>query len=188
MEEENKEIDNQYKEFKKNILKVDGPRKHKVTNSIGVYSAYKHIRKNKWFDIGRPLTEHEFYTIIRQVNNYLANNLMCGQEVVFPHSLGRLELRKYETIIKMKNGKLYTNLPTDWSATIKLWYEDEEAYKNKTLVKMEEKETFFRVNYSKRYAYFNNRAFYAFNANRNIKREIQNKVKNGELEAFKEFK
>lgn len=56
-------------EFRRKVLKVDGPRKHKINNSIGVYDLYKHIRKNKWFNIGKPVSEHDFYSIIRTVNN-----------------------------------------------------------------------------------------------------------------------
>ena len=33
-------------DFLNSIKKVNEPRKHKVNNSIGVYSAYKWIRKN----------------------------------------------------------------------------------------------------------------------------------------------
>ena len=47
-------------------------RNYKITNSIGVYDLYKLIRKNHWYDIGRPLKEHEFYAIIRKVNSLLA--------------------------------------------------------------------------------------------------------------------
>ena len=39
-------------EFRRKVLKVDGPREHKVRNSWGIYDAYKYTRKNKWFDIG----------------------------------------------------------------------------------------------------------------------------------------
>ena len=52
-------------EFRKKILKVNGPRNHKIRNSIGVYQMYKFIRKNKWMDIGKPVSEHDFYSIIR---------------------------------------------------------------------------------------------------------------------------
>jgi hypothetical protein len=45
-------------DFRRKILKLNEPRKHKVRNSLGVYDAYKYIRKNKWFNIGIPLTEH----------------------------------------------------------------------------------------------------------------------------------
>ena len=34
-------------EFRRQVLKIDGPRKHKIRNSIGVYQAYKYVRKNK---------------------------------------------------------------------------------------------------------------------------------------------
>lgn len=40
------------------LLKLNEPRKHKVTNSVGIYSAYKWLRKRKWTDIGQRLTEH----------------------------------------------------------------------------------------------------------------------------------
>jgi hypothetical protein len=38
--------------FRKDVLKVSGPRKHKARNSFGVYDSYKYIRKNKWMNIG----------------------------------------------------------------------------------------------------------------------------------------
>ena len=44
--------------FRREILKIDGPRKHKINNSNGVYDSYKWIRKHKWLNIGGPLTEH----------------------------------------------------------------------------------------------------------------------------------
>ena len=45
-------------EFKKRVKRVVAPKKHKIRNSIGVYDAYKWIRKNKWLNIGKPITEH----------------------------------------------------------------------------------------------------------------------------------
>jgi hypothetical protein len=71
-------------EFRRKILKVNGPRKHKLSNSFGVYSAYKYIRKNKWFNIGKPVSEHDFYSIIRTVNNYLAELLSMGYDIKLP--------------------------------------------------------------------------------------------------------
>ena len=38
--------------FRREVLKVDKPRVHKVKNSLGVYDAYKFIRKRGWIDIG----------------------------------------------------------------------------------------------------------------------------------------
>ena len=170
-------------EFRRKVLKVDHSRNHKVKNSIGVYDIYKHIRKNKWYDIGRPITEHQFYTIIRQVNNVLADNLLKGNDIVFPNKMGRLEVRKFEPIIRFDDNKLTVRLPIDWDRTLKLWSEDEEAYKERTLVKMEEKEI-FKVCYNKTRADFQNKGFYQLQINRDLKIALKKKIKLGNFDAF----
>lgn len=173
-----------YEEFRKEVQHTDTSRKHKITGSIGVYSAYKFLRKNKWLNIGRSLTEHEFYSIIRRVNNYLAEGFLNGQDIKFPHRMGQLELRKYDARFSIENGKVKTNLPIDWDRTLKLWYEDGEAYKEKTLVKVEEKEI-YKVYYNKQLADYQNMVFYEFKVNRELKRSIKQRIKNGLLDAFK---
>lgn len=172
-----------YEEFKSKVQNLNGSRKHKVTNSIGIYSAYKWIRKNKWLNIGRPLTEHEFYSIIRKVNDYLADSFLHGNDIKLPHRMGRIELRKYDVRMSFDGEKVKTNLPIDWDRTLKLWYEDEEAYKNKTLIKVEEKEI-FKVYYNKQLANYQNMTFYSFNINRDLKRRLKYNIKNGKLDAF----
>ena len=118
-----------YSEFRRQIQN-SSKRCHKVTNSLGSYDAYKYIRKNKWFDIGRPLTEHEFYQIIRRVNNYLAEELVNGNDIIFPNRMGKLELRKRNSLpVIDKNGSLKVTYAIDWDSTLKLWYDDEEAFK-----------------------------------------------------------
>lgn len=171
-------------DFRKRILKVNEPRKHRINNSIGVYNIYKAIRKNKWLDIGRPVTEHEFYTIIRSVNNMLADNLLNGEDVILPHRMGRLEIRKRNAYITFKDGKLKTNLPIDWDNTLKLWAEDKEAYESKTLIRMEEKEI-YRVFYNRGKALYENKSFYSFEPNRDIKRGLKSRIKNRLIDAFK---
>ncbi len=172
-------------EFRKKVLKVNKPRLHKVRNSNGIYDAYKWIRKNKWLNIGRPLTEHEFYTIIRQVNNELAYSLIRGDDINLPNRMGRLELRKYDAKIKVdSNNKVITNLPIDWDRTLKLWSEDEEAYKERILIKMEEKEI-FKVFYNKKSANYENKSFMQFDVNRDIKRSLTQQIKNRAVDAFK---
>ena len=170
-------------DFKRTTLKLNEPRTHKVTGSLGVYDACKYIRKNKWLNIGRPLSEHEFYSIIRKVNEYLADSLLRGHDIVLPHKMGRIEVKKYEARITLEGNKVKTNLPIDWDRTLKLWYEDEESYKNKTLIKMEEKEI-FKVCYNKSKADFNNKSFYQFDINRDLKRRLKQQIKNGALDAF----
>lgn len=176
-------MEKSYNDFKKKILKFSDNRKSKIKGSLGVYDAYKWVRKNKWLDIGKPITEHEFYSIIRRVNQYLALNLINGIDVKLPNKMGILELRKYDSSIRIINGKIKTNLPVNWDRTLKLWYEDEEAYKNKTLVKMEEKEI-FKIHYNKLRANYNNKSFYDFKVNRELKKRLKNSIKEGKIDAF----
>ena len=175
---------NSYKDFKSAIQGLQNTRTHKVTNSLGSYDAYKYIRKNKWFNIGRPLTEHEFYQIIRRINNYLAEELINGNDVIFPNRMGKLELRKRNALpVIDKNGNLKVTYAIDWDNTLKLWYEDEEAFNNKTLVRLPER-NIFRIKYNKNTANYNNKSFMEFQVNRNIKVRLKQKIKNNEIDAF----
>lgn len=179
----NKLKDKELVDFLNSVKKVNEPRKHKVNNSLGVYDAYKYLRKRKWLNIGRCLTEHEFYSIIRKVNNYLADSFLQGNDIKLPHRMGRIELRKYEVKVSFDGEKVKTNLPIDWDKTLKLWYEDEEAYKEKTLVKVEEKEV-FKVYYNKQLADYNNQVFYEFKVNRELKKALKKNIKEGRIDAF----
>lgn len=168
--------------FRDKILKVTQHRVHKVNNSLGVYDAYKWLRKNKWLDVGYT-SEHDFYTIIRSVNKALANRFLITGSIKLPLRMGEIILRKYHPTIAIENGKLKTNLPIDWDATLKLWEEDKESYNNKTLIRLEEKEI-FRVIYDKSKALYNNKSFYTFKLNRDLKVALKNKLKNKLLDAF----
>ena len=97
--------------------------------------------------------------------------------------MGTIELRKISSYINFKDGRLHSNLPIDWDRTLKLWCEDEEAYKSRTLVKMEEKEI-FKVHYNKSKADYTNKSFYQFNANRELKKALKRNIKDGKVDAF----
>lgn len=170
-------------EFIKEIRKLNASRVHKVNKSVGVYQAYKWIRKNKWLDIGRPLKEGEFYRIIRKINNILAEQLSLGKEIKLPLRMGTLEIRKRPVRISIVNGKLVTDLPINWDATLKLWYEDKEAFDNRTLVRLENEEV-FKVYYNKKEANYNNKSFYEFHPNRIIQRTLAKHIREGNIDAY----
>lgn len=170
--------------FRRKLLKVEESRVHKISNSYGVYDAYKYIRKNKWFDIGQSITEHQFYSIIRGINNLLADSMLEGKDIHLPYKMGVLEVRKYDAKIAFVDGKLKTNLPIDWDKTLKLWSEDEKAYEERILIKMEEKEI-FKVYYNKLRADYNNKSFYEFAINRDLKKRLKQRIKSGNFDAFK---
>lgn len=170
-------------EFRKKILKLDKKRKTIINNSIGVKDAYRYLRKHKWEGIGQPLTESEFYLIIRSMNNRLAEELLKGKDIILPCYMGRIEVRKNKAVIKIKDGKMVTNLGIDWNSTLKLWEEDEESLTNKTLVRYDNKEI-FKVFYIKRAALYKNKTYYTFIVNRKLRRAISFLGNNGKLDAF----
>ena len=117
-----------FEEFKREIRGTRKGKLGKVRGSMGVYDFYKKIRKNHWFDIGRKVTEKEFYSIIRGVNKYLAENISNGETVTFPEHMGKIQLRKYERGVSFRDGHLKITYPISWTDTIRLWYEDDEEY------------------------------------------------------------
>lgn len=172
-----------YEEFRDKILRRQSRKNFKVSNSWGVYDCYKHIRKNHWYNIGRPLKEQEFYAIIRGINELLAEELSNGNEVVFPYKMGKLEIRKLQVGVSLVDGKLKNTYPIDWKETIKLWYEDKEAHMNKTLVR-NTKGVVFYIKYTKFGATYENQCFYEFVVNRFLKKALQKNVKKGKIETL----
>lgn len=168
--------------FRREVLKVDKPRVHKVKNSLGVYDAYKWLRKNKWLNM-KPISEHDFYAIIRAMNKALAKNFLHLGSIKLPERMGEIILRKYPAKITLKNDKVQTNLPIDWDATLNLWSENKDSYEKRTLIRAEEREI-FKVLYDKSKALYNNKSFYTFELNRNIKISLKRQLKNGLLDAF----
>lgn len=175
-------MEQSFQEFRQ-IAGIKKGTKHKISGSFGVYDVYKKIRKNNWYNIGRPVTEHEFYTIIRSVNNKLAEEVGKGKEIKFPYSMGALELRKSQRGVSIKDGKLKITYPVNWNETLKLWYEDEEARKNKTVLRHEVPYV-FSIRYNKFNAEYENKCFYAFTLNNKIKDALKENIKQGKIDTI----
>lgn len=173
----------EYNEFIKSIKKVNNNRNHKVNNSYGSKDAFKYYRKIKPNDSKFVLTDCQYLQIIRLINNQLRLNLINGEDVLLPERMGRLELRKTTSKIKFENGKVKTNLPVDWNATLKLWYDNPSSKNKKQLVRQENKET-FRVLYNRAKANYNNKSFYEFNTNRELKLGLKKNIKLNKIDAF----
>ena len=162
-----------------------GHSKGKVTNSMGVYDFYKAMRKNHWYNIGKPVSEHEFYTIVRGVNDLLAEELKMGKTVVLPLRMGKLELRKFEVGAFINDGKLKVTYPPDWTETPKLWHRDEEARKNKTLIRHSNPYV-YHIKYCTlgNDANYNNKGFYQFSLNTFVKRALSRNIKQGKIDTL----
>lgn len=174
----------EYSEFLKDLKKVTGERVHKISNSYGVYDAFKFFRKNKPKHKKFILSESQYFAIIREINNKLSDALANGEDINLPERMGKIELRKYNLEPKLsEDGKLIYKAPIDWDATLKLWYEDSEAMKDKTLIKIESKEN-YRVIYNKSKALYINKAFYSLHINRELKKKIFKAANEGTIDAF----
>lgn len=170
-------------EFRKEILKVDQPRKTTINNSYGVYDAYKYYRKNKPKDPKYILSESQYFAIVRQTNLLLAQELLEQKDIVFPYSMGRLEVRKSTPKVYIEDGKVKSTYPIDWDGTLKLWYEDQESRENKTILKKKEREV-FRIMYNKSKAFYTNKNYFEFKVNRALKLALRDVIRQGNFDAF----
>lgn len=162
--------------FKSAIKNANKPRIHKIKNSLGSYDAYKWYRKHKPLGKEYILTESQYFTIIRKINEALREELILKGELNLPNRMGKLQVRKYPVILTTEGKKIKTNLPIDWDSTLKLWYEDKESYNNKTLIRFNVPEL-FRIYYNKSTANYANKAFYQFSANRELKKLLKTTIK-----------
>ena len=97
--------------------------------------------------------------------------------------MGKLELRKFQKGVSLVDGKLKITYPINWEDTLKLWFEDEEAKKNKTLVR-NECDFVYHVRYDKYDATYENKSFYQFTLNRFIKIKLKDKILKGEIDTL----
>lgn len=172
-----------YKDFIKEVKNVKKERHHRVTNSYGSKDAFHYYRKIKPNDSKYVLTDCQYLKIVRLINDELRRSLIEGKDVLLPERMGRLELRKTANKIKFVDGKLKTNLPVNWDATLKLWYNNPSSKNKKQLVRQETIET-YRVHYNKNKANYNNKSFYEFNTNREIKLGLKKNIKLNKIDAF----
>lgn len=155
----------------------------KITNSIGVGDIFKMLRANSFEGIGKPVDVKLFHKVIRRVDDYLAEELKNGKPVQFPSRMGHLEIRKKECSASYEDGRLKITYPVDWKSTIDLWLEDEEAMREKILIRFEDKFV-YKVQYDKYNSNFNNKDYYSFEVNRFIKRALTDKIKKGEIDTL----
>lgn len=170
------------KEFESDVKGASRKRIYKVTGSHGVKEAFTYYRANRPRESEYVLTDCQYFSIIRKVNDILRKYLAEGNEIELPERMGKLEIRKRPAIIEYRENKVYTNLPIDWDSTLKLWYEDEESYRNRKLVRQEIKEI-YKIFYNKHRADYTNKTFYRFQANRELKKMLSRKIKSSELDA-----
>lgn len=166
------------RDFKISIKRSNTKKEHKITASLGMREAFRYYTKKS-----KSLNEKDFRRVIRYINSLLQESLASGEDINLPCRMGRLELRKFKTSVSFRDGKMITNLPIDWDETLNLWYEDKESFKEKRKVRMEVPEV-FRVYYKKSTANYNNKSFFTFKVNRDLKQKLKTNIINKKVDAF----
>lgn len=174
-----------WESFRDSIKKVKNKRHYKISGSWGVYNAHRYTMKNKWFNIGKPVSSKEYYKIIRTVNKALVEDFLNGNPIVFPYALGELIAVKKDVKYFYINDKLIVTAPVNWNATVRLWFEDEEAYKNKTLVRNNIKENVSILFQQNKKNGLTNKSVLTFQPNRGFKEAVSNRVKEGTFFTYK---
>ena len=172
----------EYKEFINNIKKVQGPRNHKVTGSLGVKDAYNHYRKNRPKESKFVIKEADYFSMIRRLNEVVASQLSKGVEIKLPYRVGSLYIEKRNIAPKLDtNGKLIFKAPIDWDATLKLWFESPEDKANKTLIKTDKRDI-YKVIYNKKGVNYINSSLVTFTPTRELKSKIKEEIKEGYIQ------
>lgn len=157
----------------------------KIRNSYGIRNIYTWIKQNKFFNL-TPITEKEFSTLIKEIHQLLINNFIQGHAIVFPYNMGKLELLKHSTSVKLEDNKIKVKKPINWYATKKLWENDAEAKKNKTLIRTDV-DYVYKVSYNKSKSKYKNKTFVRFTVNRFFRNLVTSKTRNKELDTCYEI-
>ena len=160
-----------YEDFRIDTLKANKKKHHfEIRDSYGTKDAYRWCIKNRL--INKSLSEKDFRIIINTLNQSFQDQLLQGKEAKLPASMGRIEVRKFNTFVGLEEGRIRTNRAVDWDRTLRLWYEDEESREAKTLVRCETDEK-FKFYYNKKTATYNNKIFYDFTPARSLKLKLK---------------
>lgn len=169
--------------FRKEVLKTNTKKNFKIKNSYTVQSAYRWVKKNIWKADKHLVSEHDFRVIVKTINQAYADKLLRTNKIVFPLYMGEVEITKRPVKTRIINGKINTGRKINWKETLQLWYEDEEAKRNKVLVRHEIKES-YKIGYRKSKAKFKNKMLINFSPIREIKIKLKEKINRGEADAL----
>lgn len=159
---------------------------HRATADYGVNDYYRAFKlKNKNSKISRKV----YGEIIKEFNAFLRDGLSIkGKEILLPKKMGRIELRKSKTEVKVDaNGNIINNLPVNWKETRKLWSENKNAEEKKIKIRFTNEHTdsyTFKITFLKAKADFKNKSLYTIKFNRQLKRDLSQSIFKGRIDAF----
>ena len=163
-----------------------GSRNHKIKTDYGMNDYYRFYKKKSG---NKDVSAAVFGSVIREFNGHIRDRLSKkGAGYIFPFRIGRIELRKIKTEVKIDSeGNIVNNLPTNWRETWKLWNEHPNAKEKGVRIRYTNEHTkshTFRIFYMKSKANFKNKSIYKMQFNRQMKRELSKSIFAGRIDAF----
>lgn len=161
-------------------------RNHKVKTDYGMkdyYSFYLKKTNNK------KITSSIYGSVVKEFNGYVRDRLsLKGAGYIFPCRLGKVELRKIKTEVKIdEDGNIINNLPVNWKETYKLWNENPRAKEKNIRIRYTNEHTqshTFKIFYIKNKANYKNKSIYKMQFNRQMKRQLSKSIFAGRIDAF----
>ena len=159
---------------------------HRSKIDYGVNDYYRNYKKkNKASTIDRKT----YGSVIKDFNSFLRDNLsLRGREVILPNKMGRIELKKTKTEVKIANdGSIKNSMAVNWKETIKLWNESPASKEKKTKIRFTNEHTnsyTFRISYLKARADYKNKTIYSIKFNRTLRRNLSDSIFKGKIDAF----
>lgn len=160
--------------------------KNRIGPKYGINDYYNHYKLN--------CNKHDKNTYKNIINSFfeiLSKKIIHDNfEFKLPKRLGVIQLRKFKPTVKLKDGKIVKNFnPIDFKKTKDLWNRDEQAKKDKILVRHLNKHTkgfIFRIKYYYTSANYKNKKIYTFTAIRRIKKLITKATHENNIDAYLE--
>lgn len=165
---------------------IEDKRNHRVKTDFGNGDYYRHfIKKHKMTHISRV----KFGEILREFNGHVRDRISTkGAEYIIPNKIGKIELRKIKTEVKIdEDGNILNNLPTNWKATRELWATNPRAKEKKIKIRYTNEHTdghTFRIFYRTSKANYKNKSIYKMQFNRSMKRQLSLSIFAGRIDAF----
>jgi len=177
-------MEESFKEFSNKIKKASNKRVHKIKKSVYTIDGFYYYRKTKPDFKEFVLKDVEYLSIIREMNLLLLEELFENKFFNLPCGMGKIIIVKKKTRSWFdKNDKFSSNKKIDMHSTVRLWYEDEEARINKTLVRFDN-EYLFKLKYVKTKPNYKNSTYYTINFCRSLKKKLSEIILNSDFDAY----
>ncbi len=160
-------------------------RNHKIKSDYGMNDYYKSYKSKS----EKPVSKEVYSSIVKDFNSHVRKKMAIkGTEYVFPFRLGKMELRKIKTEVKIdKDGNIINKLPVNWKETNKFWEKNPEAKEKGIKIRYTNEHTdgyTFKIFYLRSKASYKNKSMYQMQFNRDMKRTLSKSIFQGKIDAF----